>query len=299
MQTISHRMIHVDFPFGRIMLLLKLNPKARANKKERGYEYHKEKVSTLTGPWSHGFVSQTLCRHGDEARENVSSPNPLQYHIATCPFSLILLLSQRSKWTNRYHTHASKISLSSQWRFSSQILRDSNLTLFSSLDRSHSQLPPIEEDEGFFSFSLRVLPNLALLSFLFIQRFRHHNFCSLWIWASLLVYDWRMLVLSLDLCRGIIRSGSGKMSQSIFHQTVLCQTQTVAEHQSKVSSFAVSVNKGKKNPVLRTNFRGNRLCVRKCKLAMGKHRHVEAIPRAVLTTNPASEVCSNHHNIMT
>ncbi|CAJ1940177.1 unnamed protein product [Sphenostylis stenocarpa] len=80
------------------------------------------------------------------------------------------------------------------------------------------------------------------------------------------------------------------MSQSIFHQTVLCQTQTVAEHQSKVSSFAVSVNKGKKNIVLRTNFRGNRLCVRRCKLAMGKHRHIDAIPRAVLTTNPASEL---------
>ncbi|XP_068462871.1 alpha-glucan water dikinase, chloroplastic isoform X2 [Phaseolus vulgaris] len=99
-----------------------------------------------------------------------------------------------------------------------------------------------------------------------------------------------MLMFSLDLCRGIIRSGSGKMSQSIFHQTVLCQTQTVAEHQSKVSSFAVSVNKGKKNLGLRTSFRGNRLCVRKCKLAMGKHRHVDAIPRAVLTTNPASEL---------
>lgn len=79
------------------------------------------------------------------------------------------------------------------------------------------------------------------------------------------------------------------MSQSIFHQTVLCQTQTVAEHQSKVSSFAVSVNKGK-NPSLSTNFRGNRLCVRKRKLAMGKHRHVDAIPRAVLTTNPASDL---------
>ncbi|XP_052731324.1 alpha-glucan water dikinase, chloroplastic isoform X3 [Vigna angularis] len=80
------------------------------------------------------------------------------------------------------------------------------------------------------------------------------------------------------------------MSQSIFHQTVLCQTQTVAEHQSKVSSFPVSVNRVKKNLALRTNFRGNRLCVRKCKLAMGKHRHVDAIPRAVLTTNPASEL---------
>ncbi|KAL2344367.1 hypothetical protein Fmac_005652 [Flemingia macrophylla] len=80
------------------------------------------------------------------------------------------------------------------------------------------------------------------------------------------------------------------MSQSIFHHTVLCQTQTVAEHQSKVSSFAVCVHKGK-NPSLSTNFRGNnRLCVRKRRLAMGKHRHVDAIPRAVLTTNPASDV---------
>ncbi|TKY58675.1 Alpha-glucan water dikinase [Spatholobus suberectus] len=79
------------------------------------------------------------------------------------------------------------------------------------------------------------------------------------------------------------------MSQSIFHQTVLCQTQTVAEHQSKVSSFALGVNKGK-NPLLSTNFRGNRLCVRKRKLVMGRHRHVDAIPRAVLTTNLASEL---------
>ncbi|KAH1239080.1 Alpha-glucan water dikinase, chloroplastic [Glycine max] len=83
------------------------------------------------------------------------------------------------------------------------------------------------------------------------------------------------------------------MSQSIFHQTVLCQTQTVAEHRSKVSSLSVSANKGKKNLFLApTNFRGNRLCVRKRKLAMGRHhhRHVDAVPRAVLTTNPASEL---------
>ncbi|KAK7386775.1 hypothetical protein VNO78_27111 [Psophocarpus tetragonolobus] len=80
------------------------------------------------------------------------------------------------------------------------------------------------------------------------------------------------------------------MSQSIFHQTVLCQTQTVAEHQSKVSSFGKSANKGKKSVSLPINFRGNRLCVRKRKFAMGKHRHVDAIPRAVLTTNPASEL---------
>jgi len=35
---------------GRIMVLLTLNPKAEANKKGKGYEYHKEKVSALTGP---------------------------------------------------------------------------------------------------------------------------------------------------------------------------------------------------------------------------------------------------------
>ncbi|KAL2957188.1 hypothetical protein AAZX31_18G130800 [Glycine max] len=83
------------------------------------------------------------------------------------------------------------------------------------------------------------------------------------------------------------------MSQSIFHQTVLCQTQTVAEHQSKVSSLEVSANKGKKNLFLApTNFRGSRLCVRKRKLTMGRHhhRHVDAVPRAVLTTNLASEL---------
>ncbi|XP_028214504.1 alpha-glucan water dikinase, chloroplastic-like [Glycine soja] len=83
------------------------------------------------------------------------------------------------------------------------------------------------------------------------------------------------------------------MSQSIFHQTVLCQTQTVAEHQSKVSSLEVSANKGKKNLFLApTNFRRSRLCVRKRKLTMGRHhhRHVDAVPRAVLTTNLASEL---------
>ncbi|XP_027348742.1 alpha-glucan water dikinase, chloroplastic [Abrus precatorius] len=80
------------------------------------------------------------------------------------------------------------------------------------------------------------------------------------------------------------------MSQSVFHQTLLCQTQTVAEHQSKVTLFqSVSVNKEKKF-LLSTNFRGNRLCVRKRKLTMGRHRHADAIPRAVLTTNPASEL---------
>ncbi|XP_061355011.1 alpha-glucan water dikinase, chloroplastic [Gastrolobium bilobum] len=88
------------------------------------------------------------------------------------------------------------------------------------------------------------------------------------------------------------------MSHSIFNHTLLCQTQAVAEHQSKVSSCAipantlfqaVSVNKEKKL-LLSTNSRGNRLCVRKRKLAMGKHRHSEFIPRAVLTTNTASEL---------
>ncbi|KAL5165688.1 Alpha-glucan water dikinase, chloroplastic [Glycine soja] len=101
------------------------------------------------------------------------------------------------------------------------------------------------------------------------------------------------LTYANDFRRAVIKCGSGKMSQSIFHQTVLCQTQTVAEHQSKVSSLEVSANKGKKNLFLApTNFRGSRLCVRKRKLTMGRHhhRHVDAVPRAVLTTNLASEL---------
>ncbi|KAG4921379.1 hypothetical protein JHK86_050192 [Glycine max] len=101
------------------------------------------------------------------------------------------------------------------------------------------------------------------------------------------------LTYANDFRRAVIKCGSGKMSQSIFHQTVLCQTQTVAEHQSKVSSLEVSANKGKKNLFLTpTNFRGSRLCVRKRKLTMGRHhhRHVDAVPRAVLTTNLASEL---------
>ncbi|XP_057416065.1 alpha-glucan water dikinase, chloroplastic isoform X2 [Lotus japonicus] len=85
------------------------------------------------------------------------------------------------------------------------------------------------------------------------------------------------------------------MSHSIFHQTLLCQTQTVAEHQSKVSSRgstlfpALSVSKGKKL-VLSTNLRGNRLCLRKRRFAMGRNRNTVAIPRAVLTSNAASEL---------
>ncbi|XP_004509565.1 alpha-glucan water dikinase, chloroplastic isoform X1 [Cicer arietinum] len=85
------------------------------------------------------------------------------------------------------------------------------------------------------------------------------------------------------------------MSHSIFHQTLLCQTQTVAEHQSKLNSRGVTANTlfqsksvhKEKKLLLSTNFRGNRLCVRKRKLAMGRNR---AIPRAVLTTNPASDL---------
>lgn len=103
-------------------------------------------------------------------------------------------------------------------------------------------------------------------------------------------------------------SGSTKMSHSIFHQTVLCQTQTVAEHPSKLGSRGItanntlfqspSVNKGKKL-LLSTNFRGTRLCVRKRKLlAMGRNRHAQAIPRAVLTSNPASEVFSKRRNML-
>lgn len=88
------------------------------------------------------------------------------------------------------------------------------------------------------------------------------------------------------------------MSHSIFQQTLLCQTQTVAGHQSKLSSRGITANTlfqvqsvdKEKKLLLSTNFRGNRLSVRKRRLlAMGRNR---AIPRAVLATNPASEVCS-------
>ncbi|KAK7361648.1 hypothetical protein VNO77_03719 [Canavalia gladiata] len=94
----------------------------------------------------------------------------------------------------------------------------------------------------------------------------------------------------VSMRRCTTRSGSGNMNQSIFHQTLLFQTQSLAEHQSKVTLFqSLSVNKEKKF-LLPSNFRGNRLCARKRKLAMGRHRHVDAIPRAVLTTIPASEL---------
>ena len=93
---------------------------------------------------------------------------------------------------------------------------------------------------------------------------------------------------------------SNGVSHSVFHQTLLCQT--VAEYQSKVGSSgipastlfqALSANKGSTQPnkfLLSTNFRGRRLCVRKRTLAMGRNRHEAVVPRAVLTTNPASQV---------
>lgn len=91
---------------------------------------------------------------------------------------------------------------------------------------------------------------------------------------------------------------SNSVSHSIFHQTLLCQT--VAEYQSKVNSCGnalfqpASAIKGStqaKRFLLSTNFRGNRFCVRKRKQAMGRNN--QQIPCAVLTTNPASEVCSS------
>ncbi|CAK8565910.1 unnamed protein product [Lathyrus sativus] len=85
------------------------------------------------------------------------------------------------------------------------------------------------------------------------------------------------------------------MSHSIFHQTLLCQTQSVAEYQSKLNSCGIvsgtlfqsqSVDKEKKL-LLSTNFRGSRLCVRKRRVAMAKNH---SISRAVLTSNAASEL---------
>lgn len=87
----------------------------------------------------------------DEARDNFSSPIPVQYRSATCPFPLILLLSAFQVNQPIPYTHFQALSIITVKIFF-LILRDSNLTLFSSLDRSHSHLPPIEEDEGFFSF---------------------------------------------------------------------------------------------------------------------------------------------------
>lgn len=156
--------------------------------------------------------------------------------------------------------------------------------------------PPIQRNKGFSYLSNSTYPFLEIYSPFLI-------FCIA-IFFSLIVN--LNLTHVNDLCRVLIKCGSRKMSQSIFHQTVLCQTQTVAEHRSKVSSLSVSANKGKKNLFLApTNFRGSRLCVRKRKLTMGRHhhRHVDAVPRAVLTTNLASEVCmiiitsfqSNHY----
>lgn len=92
-------------------------------------------------------------------------------------------------------------------------------------------------------------------------------------------------------------SGSiSKMSHSIFHQTLLCQTSTVAEHQSKrgvignsstLFQSQQSVDKEKKL-FLSTNFRGNSsFFVRKRKVAMGSK---QTVPRAVLTSNAASQL---------
>lgn len=100
-------------------------------------------------------------------------------------------------------------------------------------------------------------------------------------------------------------SGSiSKMSHSIFHQTLLCQTSTVAEHQSKrgvignsstLFQSQQSVDKEKKL-FLSTNFRGNSsFFVRKRKVAMGSK---QTVPRAVLTSNAASQVCVDHHCIV-
>ncbi|KAF7829333.1 alpha-glucan water dikinase, chloroplastic [Senna tora] len=93
---------------------------------------------------------------------------------------------------------------------------------------------------------------------------------------------------------------SNTVGRSIFHPTLLCPS--VAEYQSKVNSSgilannlfkAASVNQGPaqtQNFLLSTKFRGNKLCVRKRKLAMGRHGRVAVIPHAVLTTDPTSQL---------
>lgn len=279
------------------MALLKLSRKAGANKEERGSEYHKGESIGSHGPHvPHGLVRSQTLFYVTKHVTNFSRPNPVQYHYATCSSPLILpSLHHRSKWTKRYtHTRTVQSSLSN-----SIIINVDFLSPFSRDSQSHTLLTPSTDSTQQRFFSLLSQIPLFLFSNLYIHHF--------WFFASQFFrWLWMNLTYANDFRRAVIKCGSGKMSQSIFHQTVLCQTQTVAEHQSKVSSLEVSANKGKKNLFLApTNFRGSRLCVRKRKLTMGRHhhRHVDAVPRAVLTTNLASEVCmiiitsfqSNHY----
>ncbi|KAI4314362.1 hypothetical protein L6164_027278 [Bauhinia variegata] len=97
---------------------------------------------------------------------------------------------------------------------------------------------------------------------------------------------------------------SNTVSHSLFHQTL--HRPSVTEYSSKVNSSgipantlfqAVCVNQGPAQTQkyrLSKKFCGNSLFLRKRKLAMGAHRKVAAVPHAVLTTDPASEVSSKH-----
>lgn len=98
---------------------------------------------------------------------------------------------------------------------------------------------------------------------------------------------------------------SNTVGGTIFHPTSLCPS--FAEYQSKVNSSgtpasslfkAVSINQGSaqtQNFLLSSKFCGNKLCVRKRKLAMGRLGRVAGIPHAVLTTDHASELSGKYN----
>ena len=89
---------------------------------------------------------------------------------------------------------------------------------------------------------------------------------------------------------------SNSIGHNLLHRSLL--PSIVLEHQSKINSACIAGNtlfqaqatSLIRNSPLLTEFRGRSLCVRKKKLAMGKHCSVSGFPRAVLATDPVSEV---------
>ncbi|CAK9158146.1 unnamed protein product [Ilex paraguariensis] len=89
---------------------------------------------------------------------------------------------------------------------------------------------------------------------------------------------------------------SNSIGHNLLHQNLL--PSIVLEHQSKINSSCIAGNtlfqaqatSLIRNSPLLSEFRGRSLCVRKKKLAMGKHSSASGFPQAVLVTDPASEL---------
>lgn len=162
------------------MVLLELNSKAGANKKERVMNIIKKKVSALTGPTGFSHKHYVIMRW---STWQLLQPHPRP--IPLCHVSIpldITSLSVPSEPTDTIHTLPGSL-----YHHSEDFL--SNFTWFQSHTLLESRPKPLSPSTDwrrrrflFFSFSVFFQICLFSFSFLFIPTFSHRDGCSLWIW---------------------------------------------------------------------------------------------------------------------